>query len=154
FPHESTADQFFDESQFESYRALGRMAVEDLLVEDLLKGRRRGILDVALPTEEELRRPAPLRAPRAPVASVRSPDTTDGVVHRVPGVLGGAPAVAGALAASVVLTVTGTVTLLTPNKLAVEALKVAALDFSQDTKKLLDRGLPLTVAGSKEDPQP
>jgi len=28
FPHQSTADQWFDESQFESYRALGRFAVE------------------------------------------------------------------------------------------------------------------------------
>ncbi|HEX6160188.1 MAG TPA: patatin-like phospholipase family protein, partial [Thermoanaerobaculia bacterium] len=30
FPHESTADQFFSESQFESYRALGSFAVEQL----------------------------------------------------------------------------------------------------------------------------
>ena len=30
FPHESTADQFFSESQFESYRALGRHAVNEI----------------------------------------------------------------------------------------------------------------------------
>src|SRR5215467_4633059 len=30
FPHESTADQFFSESQFESYRALGRYETEQL----------------------------------------------------------------------------------------------------------------------------
>ncbi|NIJ52760.1 patatin-like phospholipase family protein [Dyadobacter arcticus] len=30
FPHESTGDQFFSESQFESYRALGKHIVEDL----------------------------------------------------------------------------------------------------------------------------
>jgi len=30
FPHESTADQFFSESQFESYRALGRHAVNSV----------------------------------------------------------------------------------------------------------------------------
>ena len=30
FPHESTADQFFSESQFESYRALGTHAIDDL----------------------------------------------------------------------------------------------------------------------------
>jgi hypothetical protein len=30
FPHESTTDQFFDESQFESYRALGYHAVDDV----------------------------------------------------------------------------------------------------------------------------
>lgn len=28
FPHETTADQFFTESQFESYRALGAHALE------------------------------------------------------------------------------------------------------------------------------
>jgi Patatin-like phospholipase len=31
FPHQSTADQWFDESQFESYRALGRFVVESAL---------------------------------------------------------------------------------------------------------------------------
>ena len=31
FPHHSTADQFFDESQFESYRRLGRHIVEETL---------------------------------------------------------------------------------------------------------------------------
>jgi len=30
FPHESTADQFFSESQFESYRALGRHVINDI----------------------------------------------------------------------------------------------------------------------------
>jgi len=30
FPHESTSDQFFDESQFESYRALGYHAVDEV----------------------------------------------------------------------------------------------------------------------------
>jgi hypothetical protein len=30
FPHESTADQFFSESQFESYRALGRHAFNEI----------------------------------------------------------------------------------------------------------------------------
>jgi hypothetical protein len=31
FPHQSTGDQWFEESQFESYRALGRFAVESVL---------------------------------------------------------------------------------------------------------------------------
>ncbi len=31
FPHQSTADQFFDESQFESYRALGKHIAEEVL---------------------------------------------------------------------------------------------------------------------------
>jgi hypothetical protein len=30
FPHESTADQFFSESQFESYRMLGAYTMEEL----------------------------------------------------------------------------------------------------------------------------
>jgi hypothetical protein len=30
FPHESTADQFFSESQFESYRALGRHVINEI----------------------------------------------------------------------------------------------------------------------------
>jgi hypothetical protein len=35
FPHESTSDQFFDESQFESYRALGFHAVQDVFTSAL-----------------------------------------------------------------------------------------------------------------------
>jgi Patatin-like phospholipase len=31
FPHESTADQWFDESQFESYRMLGRCSIESVI---------------------------------------------------------------------------------------------------------------------------
>ena len=31
FPHESTADQFFDENQFEAYRALGQHIAEQAL---------------------------------------------------------------------------------------------------------------------------
>src|SRR5947209_10842831 len=30
FPHEPTSDQFFSESQFESYRALGRHAIDEI----------------------------------------------------------------------------------------------------------------------------
>lgn len=37
FPHESTVDQFFSESQFESYRALGRHIVERILEDKTLK---------------------------------------------------------------------------------------------------------------------
>ncbi|HTH19366.1 MAG TPA: hypothetical protein VL912_04750, partial [Candidatus Udaeobacter sp.] len=33
FPHESTADQFFSESQFESYRMLGAYTMEKLCAE-------------------------------------------------------------------------------------------------------------------------
>jgi hypothetical protein len=36
FPHETTADQFFDEDQFEAYRALGRHVAGDLFLERLI----------------------------------------------------------------------------------------------------------------------
>ena len=34
FPHETTADQWFSESQFESYRVLGKLSVEDVCGRD------------------------------------------------------------------------------------------------------------------------
>jgi hypothetical protein len=33
FPHETTADQFFSESQFESYRSLGKFITDTILGE-------------------------------------------------------------------------------------------------------------------------
>ena len=36
FPHQSTLDQVFDESQFEAYRALGEHVAGDLLRDELL----------------------------------------------------------------------------------------------------------------------
>ncbi len=36
FPHQSTVDQFFDEDQFEAYRALGAHAANDLFAEELV----------------------------------------------------------------------------------------------------------------------
>ena len=38
FPHEPTADQFFDESQFESYRALGFHIAEKVFSQPLSQG--------------------------------------------------------------------------------------------------------------------
>jgi hypothetical protein len=35
FPHEPTADQFFDEAQFESYRRLGEHVVDQVFSQDL-----------------------------------------------------------------------------------------------------------------------
>ena len=37
FPHESTADQFFSESQFESYRSLGAHLVAEILGKEAVK---------------------------------------------------------------------------------------------------------------------
>lgn len=44
FPHQTTADQFFDESQFESFRQLGKCIGEDCLAS--------GMLDQLIPTRE------------------------------------------------------------------------------------------------------
>jgi hypothetical protein len=38
FPHETTADQFFSEAQFEAYRALGEHIGDDLFHPELIKG--------------------------------------------------------------------------------------------------------------------
>jgi hypothetical protein len=38
FPHQTTADQFFDEAQFEAYRMLGECAAESLFRDELLDG--------------------------------------------------------------------------------------------------------------------
>jgi hypothetical protein len=47
FPHQSTSDQFFDESQFESYRRLGEQSIE-VITEGWDQGRRlRGLIDHA-----------------------------------------------------------------------------------------------------------
>jgi hypothetical protein len=37
FPHQSTADQWFDEAQFESYRRLGTHSIEEILKESQCK---------------------------------------------------------------------------------------------------------------------
>lgn len=39
FPHQSTGDQFFDEPQFESYRRLGRITLEDIFKDRGLKSK-------------------------------------------------------------------------------------------------------------------
>jgi hypothetical protein len=36
FPHQTTADQFYDEAQFEAYRALGECAVESLFRDEIV----------------------------------------------------------------------------------------------------------------------
>jgi hypothetical protein len=38
FPHESTADQFFSESQFESYRALGETTIQEICTVGQIQG--------------------------------------------------------------------------------------------------------------------
>ena len=38
FPHQTTVDQFYDEAQFEAYRALGECAVESLFRDEIIDG--------------------------------------------------------------------------------------------------------------------
>ena len=49
FPHQSTGDQFFSESQFESYRALGFEIADDLLKRAIL-----GLKNPAQPKFEDI----------------------------------------------------------------------------------------------------
>ena len=53
FPHESTGDQLFDESQFEAYRALGEHVGEDLFRSDLVDPIRPG--EESLPDQPTVR---------------------------------------------------------------------------------------------------
>ncbi|NNG23858.1 hypothetical protein [Telluria aromaticivorans] len=70
YPHESTADQWFDETQFESYRALGQYIGECALAGAAKAARKEdGTIDVGVLCAELVRRhgDAPERAPCADV---------------------------------------------------------------------------------------
>jgi hypothetical protein len=63
FPHESTNDQFFDESQFESYRALGYHSVEDVFMRAVRAEECRGLQPVEIFTLVRQRWGKPAPAP-------------------------------------------------------------------------------------------
>jgi hypothetical protein len=63
FPHESTNDQFFDESQFESYRALGYHAVEEVFMRAVRAEECRGLQPVEIFTLVRQRWGKPAPAP-------------------------------------------------------------------------------------------
>lgn len=70
FPHESTADQWFGESQFESYRALGRNAIDTILGTAIGAAPLAGLDELAQRIETYLAggpAPAKLRAAPKPV---------------------------------------------------------------------------------------
>jgi hypothetical protein len=79
FPHESTADQMFDEAQFEAYRSLGQYIAEEPLAQ-AMKGQRaseRRKMSYAELTEvfrilarEKPEEPVGAEAPRAVIAAV------------------------------------------------------------------------------------
>ena len=46
FPHQTTADQFFEEDQFEAYRALGYHSAEEALRDEILQGKNPNELDI------------------------------------------------------------------------------------------------------------
>lgn len=125
FPHQSTADQFFDEQQFESYRLLGYTTAED-------------VLDKQVPG-------AVRKAPDAAAALSAVAATTDkepehkcrgagaaagGGLGGVLGPLGAAGALAGALTVGVVGTV---------------ALAPGEVRLSDADRALLDKGLSLRM---------
>jgi hypothetical protein len=69
YPHQSTADQWFDEAQFESYRALGYYIVKNALAEAAAaSGTTGGAHDIDLLCKELMRRHSgPLKPAEAPV---------------------------------------------------------------------------------------
>lgn len=61
FPHQPTSDQFFDESQFESYRMLGLHAAQKHFSSDW-----DGWLGKAAPAQAAQPQPAPIKVQEAP----------------------------------------------------------------------------------------
>lgn len=83
FPHQSTVDQFFDESQFESYRALGEHVVTEVFASAVSEARR----DHGLPDMEDLfvRLRQRWYPPSAgdPAAFTRHTKTLDEITNRI-----------------------------------------------------------------------
>jgi hypothetical protein len=63
FPQQTTADQFFDESQFEAYRALGRHAAKSLFLHPALAGRDMNNLEDFMAGLEEIIKAAETETP-------------------------------------------------------------------------------------------
>jgi hypothetical protein len=144
FPHDTTADQFFDESQFESYRILGRRTVEDL--------RRRYSSFEAIDSAAETgatghtwlpgSEPPPSLPPSAPGVEAQQDGVATSASGRVAGLAGMASAhsvlwtvAASGLSAAVVttalVTVSGTVSLQRPEPIPVAAPQHVLMQCAQ-----------------------
>ena len=151
FPHDTTADQFFDESQFESYRMLGRISIEALQKEALQKealqkeALQKGVLAaIKPPSDSELTR----RAGEKPDVKAESEDRDlrmqpsvranggwMGGLLRPAAALAGAAALTTAIATTVALTVSGSVQLEPPtNPVPVSG----ELRLNTDDRKVLE----------------
>lgn len=166
FPHQSTADQFFNEQQFESYRLLGYTTAAKTLGDKAA---------VAAAAPRRLRRPAAAAALAAPVAAgsagaaAQTPQTTVGSSADIAGAggvgylihqMGSGAALATALTIGGTLGVAGTVAL-APTELRLSdpdrallrqgmALKLdaGALQLNPDDRRLLSAGIRVSADGS------
>lgn len=158
FPHQSTADQFFDETQFESYRLLGMISAEECFPgvmdeDDSANWPKRppGWSGVALKSAPEAG-----KSPCSPCAetSALTGGLLGGLQH-----LGGGAALATALTVGGTLGVVGTVTLsggevrlsAEDRSLLKEGLNVklsgSELGLTENDRRLLREGIKLDVSG-------
>ncbi|QHI97572.1 hypothetical protein GT347_05965 [Xylophilus rhododendri] len=124
FPHQTTADPFFDERQFESYRLLGYLTAEAAL------GEQRGIW--AWP--KETTPPPRALAPAVPVAAAMRPMATGVGLGQAVGQWSHSAALAAALTVGGTLGVAGTV-----------ALAPAEISLSAADRTLLREGLSMRM---------
>lgn len=163
FPHQSTADQFYDETQFECYRLLGLLTA-DRSFPSLPELVRR----LTWPSEPERvggAVPIPKDAPGCQVCrqdgATATPWKADGLLGSLHQ-LGGGAALATALTVGGTVGVVGTLTM-TPGEVRLSAedrallkdglqVKVAAgeLNFSEADRARFDRGLRIDASGLDE----
>lgn len=120
FPHQATSDQFFDETQFESYRLLGLHSIEETKFDE-----QGWPLLPEAPTQDK-----PAALPASPPAAAASTGLLESI-----GSIGTAAVLASALTAGGVLGVTGALTLNTEQGIGLKA----------EDRKLLERGLPIEL---------
>lgn len=161
FPHQTTADQFFDETQFECYRLLGLLSA-DQCFED------------AHPVTGELPWPEPLAVPvpaPVPAAQATSQEGVGAATAPASGLLASLQPLGAQAALATALTVGGTVGVvgtvaLSPGEVRLSAddrallkdglqikLSSGELRLTEDDRKRLDTGLKIDVSG-RIDTQP
>jgi hypothetical protein len=147
FPHQSTADQFFDETQFESYRLLGYTTAAQVLGEAVPVG------TVAAHSLPQPSAAAGATGSAAPLAPARA--NTSGDVARAGGMgylihqMGSGAALATALTIGGTLGVAGTVAL-APTELKLSETDRALIKQGMTLRadEAVAKGVPLRVDGS------